>query len=301
MTQITQDIEIVVEALKKGEVVALPSETVYGLAASINHESALMRIFELKNRPRDNPLIVHAANLDMIQSLAHVSYDFIKLYHHFMPGPLTVLLPKKQVSDIVTRGLDTVAVRVPSHPLFQQVLQTLNEPIAAPSANLSGKPSSTEALHVYEDFHPHLSLILDGGACSCGLESTIISIHDDHAVILRPGLIAKEALEGVLQKPVVYAHKQAPLQAPGMKYRHYAPNAFVEIRSETDVSILGSSKILFMSLTKLDTPHWEMLSEENLYRAFRKADEKGLEKIIVFKDPSLSVALMNRLEKAACR
>lgn len=298
MTDIIKDIETVTEALRKGDVVGLPTETVYGLAASIYHDNALDRIFELKKRPSDNPLIVHCLDLDMVLSIAHVTDDFLKLYHAFMPGPLTVLLEKKQLSDKVTRGQPTVAVRIPNHPLFLEVLKLLNQPVAAPSANLSGKPSSTEALHVYQDFHPDLSYVLDGGCSTGGLESTIIGLDDDQAVILRPGLIGRDELEKVLNKPVVFAAKNAPLQAPGMKYRHYAPKAVVEIKETHDTNEFFENT-MYMSTSKLDAANWEMLSEKNLYRAFRLADKKGLEKIVVFKDPNLSVAIVNRLEKAA--
>lgn len=236
----------------------------------------------------------------MIKTIAFVSEDFLKLYEHFMPGPLTVLLDKKQVSDLVTRSQKTVAVRVPSHPLFLEVLKKVGKPLAAPSANLSGKPSSTDANHVYHDFNPRLPLILDGGASSCGLESTIVCLYKDQAVILRPGIITQKQLQDVLKKPVVYASKNAPLQAPGMKYRHYAPHAqvfFVQDICED----LNDQDTMFMSVQPLKASNWQMLSEENLYRAFRLADEKGLKKIIILKDPNLSVALVNRIEKAIYR
>lgn len=298
MTEIVKDINVIVKALKDGQVVGLPTETVYGLAASINSQEALLKIFTLKKRPQDNPLIVHCLDLAMVKTIAHINDDFLKLYHHFMPGPLTVLLEKKQISDIITRSQETVAVRIPSHPLFLQVLKELKVPIAAPSANLSGHPSSTLAKHVYDDFHPDLSLILDGGPSLCGLESTIIRLYENYAVILRPGVITQQDLEKVLQKPVIYAKKDAPLEAPGMKYRHYAPYAKVYLMEGFE-KIVDDKNTLYMSLHPLKVSYWQQLSEQNLYAAFRMADELGLQKIIILKDPSLTVALMNRLEKAA--
>lgn len=297
MTEIIKNISTVVEALKNGMVVALPTETVYGLAACINHENALLKIFELKKRPQDNPLIVHCLDLEMVEKIAYISGDFLKLYHHFMPGPLTVLLNKKNVSDLITRGQPTVGVRIPAHPLFLEVLKELKTPIAAPSANLSGYPSSTEALHVYHDFHPNLPFILDGGASNCGLESTIVSLGEDHAVILRPGIITKQELEKVLEKPVIYAQKNAPLQAPGMKYRHYAPQAQVFLQNSCNLN-QADDHTLYMSIEPLKVKYWQKLSEDNLYKAFRLADEMGLKKIIILKDPNLSVAILNRIEKA---
>jgi L-threonylcarbamoyladenylate synthase len=288
MTYIVKQIDKVVEALKRGEVVALPTETVYGLAACVNDDRALLKIFELKQRPQDNPLIVHCLDLNMIKQMAYVTDDFLKLYTHFMPGPLTVLLEKKNVSDVVTRGQPTVAIRVPSHPLFLDVLRHLGIPLAAPSANLSGRPSSTTAQHVFNDFSPKLTYILDGGASTVGLESTIVRLYDDYAVILRPGAITKEKLEDVLKKPVVFASKDAPLQAPGMKYRHYAP--FAKVLLVDDITIDScENETLYMSKERMQVKNWEMLSEDNLYKAFRLADEMGLKKIVI----------LNRIEKAA--
>lgn len=298
MTEIVKDIDRVVKALKGGGVVALPTETVYGLAACINHEEALLKIFELKKRPQDNPLIVHCLDLAMVKTIAHINDDFLKLYNHFMPGPLTVLLEKKQISETITRAQPTVAIRIPSHQLFLDVLKELKVPLAAPSANLSGRPSSTLAKHVYEDFCPYLSLILDGGPSVCGLESTIIRLYENYAVILRPGVITQQELEKVLQKPVIYATKEAPLQAPGMKYRHYAPCAKVHIIDDLTF-IVDDKKTLYMSLDPINVTYWEKLSENNLYQAFRMADELGLQKIVILKDPSLTIALINRIEKAA--
>lgn len=298
MTLITKNPKQAAEYLKKGYVVALPTETVYGLGASIHHEEALREIFQLKNRPQDNPLIVHAYDLDMVSQFADVTEDFIRLYKDFMPGPLSVLLDKKTISDTVTCGLNTVAVRIPSSTLFRDVLKSLGEPIAAPSANLSGKPSSTEAHHVFNDFSPHLALILDGGPASGGIESTIVRVYSDHGVILRPGLITKAQLESCLNRPFMFAAKNAALEAPGMKYRHYAPSAKILLIDSFD-SLKSENDVMVMAQDHIDHPHYEKLSSQNLYSAFRKADLLGLKKIYILIDKTLNEGLLNRVRKAA--
>ncbi len=299
MTKIVHDTHLVAMALKKGSVVALPSETVYGLGASIYQEEALKEIFSLKKRPQDNPLIVHAHDLKMIESIAYINDDFLKLYEAFMPGPLTVLLEKKQVSDTITCGLNTVAIRIPSHPLFLEVIRLLDEPIAAPSANLSGKPSSTQVEHVFKDFSPSLELILDGGRSVGGIESTIIKLYKDRAVILRPGLISKEAIEKVLEKPCHFSTKDTAIEAPGMKYRHYAPTAKVVLVDEIQLDHLVSEDVMILSEEKILAPVWQELTAFNLYKAFRIADDLNLSTIYVKMPSNLSLGLKNRLEKAA--
>ncbi len=300
MTQLTKDPVLAAQYLKEGKVVALPTETVYGLGASIESCEALNEIYRLKKRPPDNPLIVHCADLEMIDRVAHITDDFLKLYNAFMPGPLTVLLKKKGISDLITRGLGTVGIRVPAHPLFQQVLRALKAPIAAPSANLSGKPSSTIQEHVIADFSPDLPLILDGGACVCGIESTIINIFDEHGVILRPGAILKQDLERVLDRPFEFVTKQAPLQAPGMKYRHYAPLAKVIVVKGADQLPSEARFHLVMAQKQLDYPYYQRLSEDNLYAAFRQADSLGLKRIYLVIDGDIPEGLRNRIEKASC-
>lgn len=298
VTQITKDPKIAASFLKKGMVVALPTETVYGLGASIYQEKALGKIFTLKKRPQDNPLIVHALDFAMIERFAIVTEDFKKLYNAFMPGPLSVLLEAKCISDTITCGLSTVAVRVPASILFQEVLKELDEPIAAPSANLSGRPSSTKAEHVYDDFSPNLSLILDGGPSSGGIESTIVKLYADHGVILRPGLITKDCLEKVLGKPFIFADKNATLQAPGMKYRHYAPCAKVHLTSSLDGLKLREG-VMIISHKKFDHAHYRKLDEATIYECFREADKLNLSDIYVEISGSCPEGLKNRLEKAA--
>jgi len=304
-TEITTDLQRVVEALRNGDVVALPTETVYGLAASIDHEEALNKIFLLKGRPNDNPLIIHALDLQAVGQFAEVTPEFEKLYHYFMPGPLTVLLKKKaQVCDRVSCGLPTVACRIPAHPLFREVLRRLGKPLAAPSANLSGTPSSTCTEHVYDDFSPKLSLILEGGACSGGIESTLIKIEKGQGVILRPGLIEKKELEKVLGIPFIFASKNAQLEAPGMKYRHYAPKAKVSLIEDPlqfNQWLENPLGVFFLSKEPVTQApiRWELLKEETLYASLRKADKEGYHSVCILMDHAFSEGMVNRLKKCA--
>lgn len=226
-----------VKLLQHGEVVAVPTETVYGLAANAMDDNAVAKIFTAKGRPQDNPLIAHICSMEMLPQLAeNIPDSAVKLAKQFWPGPLTMVLPcTQQVADGVTAGLKTVGVRMPQHAVALSVIRQAGFPLAAPSANLSGSPSPTTAAHVMQDMYGRIPLVLDGGASTVGLESTVLSLVDE-PVILRPGYITAEQIENVLGCPVTFAQAlNAPLvqgqkpQSPGMKYRHYAPNAQITI------------------------------------------------------------------------
>lgn len=224
--------------LKEGEVVAIPTETVYGLAANALSDEAVKKIFAAKGRPQDNPLISHISDLSMLPLIAgEVPEAALRLAEAFWPGPLTIILPRGgQVADSVCAGLDTASVRMPSHPDARAVIAACGFPLAAPSANLSGKPSPTTAQDVMADMDGRIPLILDGGACEVGVESTVVSLAGNHPVLLRPGRVTKEDLERVLGVPVelsgaiVSRLKEGEVaRSPGMKYKHYAPKAEVVI------------------------------------------------------------------------
>ncbi len=217
-----------VDFLNEGNVVALPSETVYGLAARADSEDGIKRIFSVKNRPADNPLILHCDSSDMaIKYLLQHDERFFNLAKAFWPGPLTIVAKRSLlVNDFVTAGQDTVAVRVPANDFFRSVINGCGVPIAAPSANISGRPSPTDAQEVYNQLNGSIPLIADGGSCSVGVESTIVLLSDSGATLLRPGDIGVEDLETVLNEPINRNTKDAPT-APGMKYRHYAPTSEV--------------------------------------------------------------------------
>ena len=220
------------DSIKCGGIVAFPTETVYGLGGSGLCEDAVAKIYRAKGRPSNNPLILHFSDVAGIDEYAVCSESFYDLASAFMPGPLTVVLPsKKRCAAAVTAGLDTVAVRVPIHPVARALIRLSGVPIAAPSANISGRPSPTGFSHVYYDLNGKVDAIIDGGECSVGLESTIVKLDKDGATLLRPGAITIEMLREVLGKvdiaPEVLAEpkKDAVPLSPGMLFKHYAPNA----------------------------------------------------------------------------
>ncbi|MCH9625538.1 MAG: Threonylcarbamoyl-AMP synthase [Chlamydiales bacterium] len=288
-----------VNHIQKGRIIAFPTETVYGLGASVFDTQAIEKIFRVKGRPQDNPLIVHIHALSQIELICETPPNgFEKLAQAFFPGPLTVILPKKKsVPSIVSAGLGTIGVRMPSHHLARQLIEGVGVPLVAPSANLSGKPSSTTAQHVIDDFGDLIQGVLDGGSCTLGLESTVICL-DPVPTIYRPGLITKEQLEQVLQTEVLEAKKQSSIQplSPGMKYRHYAPNASV---------LLFNSKQQFESHI-LNTPRSKRMiirtfESNDLYALLRRADAQGVEEILIYCNDTVqkNSALLDRLDRAS--
>ncbi|MDR7073856.1 L-threonylcarbamoyladenylate synthase [Fictibacillus barbaricus] len=314
--------------IKKDEVIALPTETVYGLAGNAQSDQAISRIFESKGRPSDNPLIVHISNHEQLEGLvSSVSESAKKLMNAFWPGPLTIVLPKgEQVSEKVTAGLSTVAVRMPDHPVALALIEASGVPLAAPSANLSGKPSPTTADHVYEDLKGRIPGIVDGGSTGVGVESTVVECTRNVVTILRPGGVTQEDLEKIVGSGNVKVdpgieNKELAPKSPGMKYTHYAPDApFVlvdgsaefiqqlvdnERRAGKKIGILTTEER--MSVYKADTiiPSGKRSQPEtvaqHLYEALRSFNEAGVDKIFgeVFPKTGVGVAIMNRLEKSA--
>ncbi|MBQ8088157.1 MAG: threonylcarbamoyl-AMP synthase [Clostridia bacterium] len=220
------------EYIRSGELVAFPTETVYGLGANALDGNAVLRIFEAKGRPGDNPLIAHIATIDQLDDLifAEPSPAAKAMMEAFWPGPLTMIFPKSAyVPSEVTAGLDTIAIRMPSHPVARRLIELAGVPIAAPSANRSGRPSPTAAQHVLEDMDGRVPLIIDGGACAVGLESTVADMTGEVPRVLRPGGVTAEQIAAVAGSCAVDDSVMRPLKAgekprsPGMKYRHYAP------------------------------------------------------------------------------
>jgi L-threonylcarbamoyladenylate synthase len=227
------------QLIREGQLVAIPTETVYGLGANGLDENAVLKIFEAKGRPQDNPLILHIAGPEEMESycrnIPQTAYD---LAQAFWPGPLTLVLPARRCVPLrTTGGLDTVAVRCPDSEITRQIIRLAGVPLAAPSANISGKPSTTTAEHVYHDHAGKIPLIVDGGACRVGVESTIVDLTEERPRLLRPGGIGPEELIAVLGDLVVdkavtaQVDKDEVVKAPGMKYRHYAPSEPVVIVS----------------------------------------------------------------------
>lgn len=297
-----------VNLLSKDEVVALPTETVYGLAGSIKSEEALKKIFATKERPFFDPLIIHLASVDLLQD--YVSYnpkDFIqKLSKAFWPGPLTLVLPKSEkVSDLITSGLDTVALRVPNHPLFLEVTKKVG-PLAAPSANKFGKTSPTSAGHVMSEFNGSVAAV-DGGDCSVGIESTILQINKENQLtILRPGQITAQQIAKVLGIRVSEIKKtyQGSV-APGQLKYHYQPSkplilANVGVSKEEIIKKLGNSNIRTAEIIHLSADPQFFARE--MYAAFRKGSKKNVDALILhlnINEDQEWDAINNRLSKAA--
>jgi L-threonylcarbamoyladenylate synthase len=244
-----KDLGRAAEILRQGGLVALPTETVYGLGASGLDEGAVARIFEVKGRPQDNPLILHVASAaDLPKWCRDIPAQAQALTEHFWPGPLTLILRRRETVPLrVTAGLETVAMRCPDHPLTREVLRLANLPVAAPSANLSGKPSTTTAAHCVHDLWGKVEAILDGGPCRVGVESTILDLTVSPPRILRPGGVTLEELRELLPEteldPGLVRPDETP-KAPGMKYRHYSPQAEVRLlRGEPEDFIRYASGI----------------------------------------------------------
>jgi len=313
---ITTDLELVINSLKRGEIVSIPTETVYGLAGNALKEESVDLIFNLKKRPAFNPLIVHIPDVNFLDRVAENIPDPAKLLaNHFWPGPLTLILKKKaSIPNRVTAGKDTVAVRVPNHPLTLELLKKLPFPLAAPSANPFGSISPTLAIHVYKYFGDKIPFILDGGSCKSGLESTIIGFENETPVLYRHGALALEKIKEVIGPVKELIKNDQNPQAPGMLSKHYAPQTET-IRSENMLETIANfpnKKIGVLSFQKIDLSeeitHQEILSEKghleeaarNLYAALHRLDQLQLELIVVpyFPNHGLGKTINDRLQRA---
>lgn len=318
---------IAAELIRQGELVAIPTETVYGLGADGLNERAVAKIFEAKGRPQDNPLILHIWDASQMEQFCHdipmAAYDLAKA---FWPGPLTIVLPAREiVPKRTTGGLDTVALRCPDNAVTRQIIRLSGVPIAAPSANISGKPSTTTAQHVLHDHDGKIAAVVDGGPCRVGVESTIVDLTEDRPRLLRPGGITPEQLVSVLGDLVVdkavtaQIDKDAVVKAPGMKYRHYAP-------SEPVVIVAGSRENAAAYIHRHFTPGDRVLCFEEelplyadcsplaygqeadaatlsagLFAALRELDDPRIHQVYA-RCPvggGVAYAVQNRLKKAA--
>lgn len=315
------EIRTYAEIINGGGVVAFPTETVYGLGASAWNPEAIAKVFELKGRPSDNPLIVHIANYGMLLNLAaEIPQNSRILMQKFWPGPLTLIFEKKsQILDAITGGLNSVAVRMPDHAFALKLIQ-LTGPLVAPSANISGKPSPTKSVHVISDFGKSIP-VLDGGSCVIGLESTVLDVRAEPFKILRPGRITSkmifertgiQVIEADLDE--IFETTDTPV-SPGMKYKHYAPNANVRwmTGTETDGN-LSTDKVLYLtqnqftlggnSKGKLIVFNNDLdLMANEIYDWFRVSDLEGYTEIAIqpfdmTKESDIGTALHNRIAKA---
>ena len=316
-TRIGAEIGLASELLKNNEVIGVPTETVYGLAGLVSSSEAINKIFKVKNRPSYDPLIVHAFNHDQILSELSLENqkEIVKLSKAFWPGPLTLVVRKKPgVSDVITAGLPSVAVRIPNHPTFLALLKEINEPLAAPSANPFGYVSPTTSGHVFDQLSGKIPYILEGGDCEVGLESTILDLSRRDPIILRKGLIQPEEIEGVLNQKVSYHERKEKLASPGNFEKHYSPNTPILRFKNGGVKVDKTEKgrtgyILYKSsLVELDMEDQIILSEKgdlreaarNLYAALRKMDSRGYQEIRVELVPNegLGIAINDRIERA---
>jgi L-threonylcarbamoyladenylate synthase len=306
-----------VEILRRGGVIALPTETVYGLAANAEDELAVRRIFAIKGRPATHPLIVHLPDADALPEWAsHVPEEARRLAAAFWPGPLTLVLPRtSRATDAVTGGQDTVALRVPNHPVALAILRGLGGGLAAPSANRFGRVSPTTAEHVRVDLGDDVELILDGGPCTVGVESTIVDLSSGAPTLLRPGGLPAEELERVLGRPVPL-NTVPSVRVSGSLASHYAPRVGVELveaaeavpRAESlrlqglQVGVLGPASLaLPRDLRRFDIPEDPAGAARLLYMRLREADMAGLDILLACLPPAqgLGLAVRDRLSRAA--
>lgn len=327
------EIEQAAEEIKNGKLVLFPTETVYGIGANAFDENAVKNIFVAKGRAQDNPLIVHVSNIQMVEDIVEkISPLERKLIEKFWPGPLTIIFPRKDkqtVPNVVTANLDTVGIRMPSNIIAQKLIEKAGVPIAAPSANVSGRPSGTKVEDIISELDGKVSYILDGGFTDIGLESTVIRVIEDKIDILRPGKITKEQLEEVAREVDIDKHvlgkveKQEAVSSPGMKYRHYAPNTrCVMVYSEDEDKLVRkinemtnelykeNKKVLVLGrknhLDKyIATNKWNMgetLEEvaKNIFTLLRKVDKEEVDLVIIegVGKKGLGLAITNRLIRA---
>jgi len=319
--------------LRSGEIIGFPTETVYGLGANALDKKAVEKIYQAKGRPSDNPLIVHVCTIEDTRELVReIPPLALKLMKRFWPGPLTLVLPKSEVvPEIITAGLDTVAIRVPAHPVALKLIELANCPVAAPSANISGKPSPTTAEHVWQDLNGKIAGIVDGGKAGVGVESTVLDVTGEVPTILRPGGITREQLNeaaGEVKLDTALFDLEAIPRSPGMKYTHYSPDADVVILKGSTAEVVA--KILKTAAKAKESRIGLMVSREifeaiptsfsenvvikilgsqgdletitaNLFDALRWFDRQGVGVIYTesFPETNIGAALMNRLIKAA--
>jgi len=321
-----EEVQQAAEILKQGGLVAIPTETVYGLGANALNPQAVKNIFITKGRPQDNPLIIHVEDATQAEKYARdIPAVYYELCERFSPGPLTIILKKKDCIPMETSGgLDTVAIRIPAHPVARAIIKAAGVPVAAPSANLSGKPSPTSAQHCVDDLWGKVDAIVDSGDCTVGVESTVITLAEEKPMLLRPGAVTAEQLREFLpdleihQAVVGELEQGAKATSPGMRYKHYSPNAKVTIlngssKAYTDFLANQQEKGLYALCFEEDVPNlsvpyivWgsredDSSQAQHLFSALRKLDELGAVRVYAH-GPSkegVGLAVYNRLIRAA--
>ena len=310
MTILSNDLDKAATFLKEGKLVAFPTETVYGLGGNALSDNAVAGIYAAKGRPSFNPLIVHVASLDQAHSYADFNSNAEKLAERFWPGAMTLVLPRKKdcpLSLLLSAGLDTVAIRMPSHPLAIELLKRCGLPLAAPSANRSGRVSPTMHQHVMEELNDRIAMVVEGGQCEVGIESTVVDVTGKQPVILRPGSLTKDKL-GEIFPSISYAASDSPITAPGMLSSHYAPAQGVRLNAQT--ARAGEGLLAFGN----DVPQGAAVAVQNLsvsgnleeaaanlFRMLRMLDAASISGIAVMPIPNegLGIAINDRLMRAA--
>ena len=284
--------------LRQGGLVVFPTETVYGLGANGLDEMAIANIFKAKGRPSDNPLILHIHDADQLKEIVHHVPESAKiLMKKYWPGPLTLVFEKQpHIPHNVTAGLSTVAVRMPNNEIALELLKAVNAPVAAPSANLSGRPSSTKVNHVLDDLDDKVEAVIDGGDSVIGIESTVLDVTTTPPTLLRPGFISKADIESVLGYSIQTSLTSEAPKSPGMKYQHYQPSVPVYWRSGHRDLILKEMNSIGKTLSIIDYPN-----AQNFYALLREYDKKGIDAIIVITESSDIVpeGLRDRLSKSS--
>lgn len=310
MTVLTKSPEKAAEFIKKGGIVAFPTETVYGLGANIFDEKAVAKIFEAKRRPNDNPLIAHVGTLEQIKLLTDkITSNAQRFIDAFFPAALTLVLPKSEkVPLIATANLDTIGVRMPNHELAREFLKYCETPVVAPSANLSGKPSPTKWEAVFEDLDGRIDCILQGEATEIGLESTVVDCTSEIPLILRSGAVTLEELREIVPETQIYrVKKDEIIRSPGLKHRHYSPRAKVvlmsqksKVKSQKSKTFIGLSEIEGDFLSVKICNSVEEYAHE-VFAFFRECDAQGIEEIYceIVAEKGIGLALMDRLKRAA--
>ncbi|MEQ6167410.1 L-threonylcarbamoyladenylate synthase [Ekhidna sp. MALMAid0563] len=315
MAEIGKDISKAKQLLENGEVVGIPTETVYGLAGNALNEDAILKIYSVKNRPKFDPLIAHTNSLDKIEGLVkEIPSKAYELTNAFWPGPLTILLNKKSsVPDLLTSGLDRVAVRIPDHPLTLELLSALEFPLAAPSANPFGYVSPTSAQHVEDQLGDKIPYILDGGPCHIGLESTIVGFDGDDVVVYRLGGTKVEAIEEIVGKVKIQVNESSNPAAPGMLKSHYSPGRKMIIgdisENLRELNPETTGILSFMTTYDIPVKNQVVLSPtgdldeaaRNIFSALRKMDQPNIEVILTefLPQEGLGKAINDRLRRAA--
>ena len=314
-----QTIARAAECLQSGDIVAFPTETVYGLGANALDEKAVAKVFAAKNRPSFDPLIVHVANKEVVSKyVTTIDERAQQLMDSFWPGPLTLVLPKQSIiPDIVTAGMETVAIRIPSHPIARSLLQAVDFPIAAPSANPFGYVSPTTAAHVRDTLGDVIELIVDGGPCAVGVESTVCALTEGQAVLLRPGGVTLEQIESVIGPVQAGNPTESDKRSPGTLLSHYAPRVPAQLIGPGEVlpQPKTGERVGLLSLTSRSDVHGytvtEALSKDgdlieaatNLFAALRRFDGHDLNRVVIESVPEngIGLAIMDRLRRAASR